>query len=141
MHSASGDGIHLDGLQVLSVDDDADTLYLVRTLLEDAGAVVATSQDAREALEIFQSDTGAGREDASGGADLLEYRGGSRAHPSSGLPTSHCEAVHAGNAGGRDRGPGDQGVNWPLRPVCVEADGLASTARLISVWTKVQYPA
>src|SRR5687768_2547849 len=56
MDSLSGGGIHLDGLQILSVDDDADTLYLVRTLLEDAGAVVATSQHARDALEILQRE-------------------------------------------------------------------------------------
>jgi CheY-like chemotaxis protein len=56
MHSSSGSGIHLDGLQVLSVDDDADTLYLVRTVLEQAGAVVTTSLSAREGLELLQRE-------------------------------------------------------------------------------------
>jgi CheY-like chemotaxis protein len=48
--------MHLDGLTVLSVDDDQGTLYLVRTILEDAGAVVTTAPSAREGFETLQRE-------------------------------------------------------------------------------------
>jgi CheY-like chemotaxis protein len=48
--------MHLGGLTVLSVDDDRDTVVLVRTILEDAGAVVTTARSAREGFEIFQRE-------------------------------------------------------------------------------------
>ena len=48
--------MRLDGLTVLSVDDDQDTLYLVRTILEDVGAVVTTALSAREGFETLQRE-------------------------------------------------------------------------------------
>ena len=43
----------LDGLHVLAVDDDADTLEAVRLMLERAGAVVSVAASGREALELL----------------------------------------------------------------------------------------
>jgi CheY-like chemotaxis protein len=59
MHASSSFthyGMRLDGLTVLSVDDDRDTLYLVRTILEDAGAVLTTVESAREGFETLQRE-------------------------------------------------------------------------------------
>ena len=53
---STGHDMHLDGLTVLSVDDDQETLYLVRTILEDAGAVVTTAPSAREGFETLQRE-------------------------------------------------------------------------------------
>ena len=52
----TGHEMHLDGLTVLSVDDDQDTLYIVRTILENAGAVVTTAPSAREGFETLQRE-------------------------------------------------------------------------------------
>ncbi|HMF98372.1 MAG TPA: ATP-binding protein [Vicinamibacterales bacterium] len=41
----------LDGVRVLAVDDEHDSLNLLRTVLEGAGATVSTARSAREALE------------------------------------------------------------------------------------------
>src|SRR5206468_65350 len=43
----------LDGVHVLAVDDEADSLALLRTLLEDAGAAVTTAGSAAAALEAL----------------------------------------------------------------------------------------
>ncbi len=43
-------------MHVLSVDDDGDTLDIVRAILEDAGAVVTTASSAREGLEMLQRE-------------------------------------------------------------------------------------
>jgi CheY-like chemotaxis protein len=48
--------IRLDGVHVLTVDDHADSVFLVRALLEEAGAVVSTAGSAREAFEILQRE-------------------------------------------------------------------------------------
>jgi CheY-like chemotaxis protein len=57
MHpSAPLTGMDLDGLTVLSVDDDRDTLYLVRAILEEAGAVVTSAATAREGFEALQRE-------------------------------------------------------------------------------------
>jgi CheY-like chemotaxis protein len=48
--------MRLDGLTVLSVDDDQDILDLVRTILEDAGAVVTTATAAGEGIETLQRE-------------------------------------------------------------------------------------
>jgi signal transduction histidine kinase/ActR/RegA family two-component response regulator len=44
----------LEGLRVLAVDDDPDTLEMVRFLLEQSGAEVRTADSARAALPILQ---------------------------------------------------------------------------------------
>jgi CheY-like chemotaxis protein len=49
-------GMNLDGLTVLSVDDDRATLDLVRIILEEAGAVVTTADSAREGFEVLQRE-------------------------------------------------------------------------------------
>jgi len=58
MHSSSATahGIRLDGLPVLSVDDDRDTLFIVRTILEHAGAIVTTADSAQQGFEILQRE-------------------------------------------------------------------------------------
>ncbi len=43
----------LDGVHVLAVDDERDSLSLLRTVLETAGATVTTAASATEALEIL----------------------------------------------------------------------------------------
>jgi CheY-like chemotaxis protein len=48
------DGVRLDGLRVLVVDDDQDAVELARTILAAAGAVVRTCGAAREALAVMQ---------------------------------------------------------------------------------------
>jgi signal transduction histidine kinase len=48
----SGPLPRLDGLSILVVDDEADSLQLVARLFEDAGAVVKTAANAREALAL-----------------------------------------------------------------------------------------
>ncbi len=61
----------LDGLRVLVVEDDDDTLQMLRHVLSDAGADVATAQSAAEGVEAFErhqpdvvlSDIGLPRED------------------------------------------------------------------------------
>jgi PAS domain S-box-containing protein len=47
----------LDGVRVLIVDDEADALELVRRLLENQGALVATVRTGEEALQRLQSET------------------------------------------------------------------------------------
>nr|MBA3241074.1 response regulator [Acidobacteriota bacterium] len=47
----------LDGLRVLVVDDEADTLDLLSSLLERCGAEVTTAASAAEALESFAART------------------------------------------------------------------------------------
>jgi signal transduction histidine kinase len=44
----------LDGIHVLAVDDDADSLSLLRTVLEGAGATVATADSAAGALDAMR---------------------------------------------------------------------------------------
>ena len=56
MDTSSAPFFGLDGLHVLSVDDDGDTLDIVRAILEDAGAVVTTAFSAREGLEMLQRE-------------------------------------------------------------------------------------
>ena len=51
---APGDLTRLDGLRVLTVDDDRDALGLMATILERAGAKVESSRSARAAFEMFQ---------------------------------------------------------------------------------------
>jgi CheY-like chemotaxis protein len=46
----------LAGMNVLAVDDDADALELVRTVLADAGARVRTAASAREGLAILDAE-------------------------------------------------------------------------------------
>lgn len=45
----------LDGLKVLVVDDEADTRELLRVVLEQCGAEVATAETAEEALSLLES--------------------------------------------------------------------------------------
>ena len=45
----------LDGLHVLAVDDEADSLGLLRTVLESAGAIVTIATSAREALDVLKT--------------------------------------------------------------------------------------
>ena len=46
----------LDGLRVLAVDDETDSLQLVRTVLEGAGAAVRLAGSAQAALDAISSD-------------------------------------------------------------------------------------
>jgi PAS domain S-box-containing protein len=46
----------LDGIHVLAVDDEPDSLELLRTVLEGAGATVSTSRSGAEALEAIRHD-------------------------------------------------------------------------------------
>jgi CheY-like chemotaxis protein len=46
----------LDGIRVLHVDDDADSLEIVRMMLEKAGAIVWSIDNARDALALVQSE-------------------------------------------------------------------------------------
>jgi PAS domain S-box-containing protein len=46
----------LDGIRVLTVDDDPDALRMVREILEAGGAQVSTADSATEALEILERD-------------------------------------------------------------------------------------
>jgi PAS domain S-box-containing protein len=48
---ASEVGQSLDGVHVLAVDDDPDSLEVLRTVLEDAGATVTIARGAQEALD------------------------------------------------------------------------------------------
>lgn len=45
--------VKLDGVRVLAVDDEPDTLDLVASVLRDAGAIVQTARSAAKALELF----------------------------------------------------------------------------------------
>jgi PAS domain S-box-containing protein len=45
----------LVGLKILVVDDEADTVELLRFLFNDAGAIIQTAQSVEEALQIFDS--------------------------------------------------------------------------------------
>jgi PAS domain S-box-containing protein len=47
----------LEGLCVLAVDDEADSVRLLKTVLEDAGASVITATSAEMALDVLRSDT------------------------------------------------------------------------------------
>jgi signal transduction histidine kinase len=64
MRSALETGVSLKDVRVLIVDDDADSLELLRAVLSDAGAVVTSAPSAREALDaegpfdIIVSDIG-----------------------------------------------------------------------------------
>ena len=46
----------LDGIHVLAVDDEADSLSLLRSVLENAGATVTTAPSGPEALELLRVD-------------------------------------------------------------------------------------
>jgi PAS domain S-box-containing protein len=46
----------LDGIRVLAVDDEPDSLHLLRTVLEGAGATVSTARSGLEALEAIGQD-------------------------------------------------------------------------------------
>jgi signal transduction histidine kinase/CheY-like chemotaxis protein len=48
--------IRLDGLKVLAIDDDCDSLQLIRRLLESAGASVVQAASAREGLESLRRE-------------------------------------------------------------------------------------
>ena len=56
MTSPASRSISLEGVLVLSVDDDAATLEIVRIILEDAGATVITALAAVEGLAILQRE-------------------------------------------------------------------------------------
>jgi signal transduction histidine kinase len=45
----------LDGIRVLAVDDEPDSLGLLRTVLENAGASVRTAQSGTEAIEVLRT--------------------------------------------------------------------------------------
>ena len=45
----------LDGVRVLAVDDESDSLNLLRTVLEGAGAIVTTARSGAEALESLHT--------------------------------------------------------------------------------------
>jgi len=45
----------LDGVHVLAVDDEADSLNLLRTVLESAGASVTTAHNAADAIDAIQA--------------------------------------------------------------------------------------
>jgi len=47
----------LDGVRALVVDDEADTLDLIRHLLENRGALVTTARSGEKALELLESST------------------------------------------------------------------------------------
>jgi CheY-like chemotaxis protein len=47
----------LDGVRVLIVDDEADALELIRRVLEQQGALVATVRSGEEALQRLESET------------------------------------------------------------------------------------
>jgi PAS domain S-box-containing protein len=51
-----GRTMELAGLTLLAIDDDADSLELVRTVLADAGAQVRTATSAREALGVLDAE-------------------------------------------------------------------------------------
>jgi signal transduction histidine kinase/sensor domain CHASE-containing protein/ActR/RegA family two-component response regulator len=69
-----GAAARLDGVRVLTVDDDADARALVRDILEDAGAVVATAASSAGAMaeieravpDVLVSDIGMPDEDGYG---------------------------------------------------------------------------
>jgi signal transduction histidine kinase/CheY-like chemotaxis protein len=69
--SSVEDVVRLDGVRVLVVDDDAESLALVEAMLARAGAAVRTSRSAREAMEhlrawspsVLVSDIGVPEED------------------------------------------------------------------------------
>jgi CheY-like chemotaxis protein len=46
----------LDGIRVLAVDDEQDSLDLLRTILENAGAMVTTAASGAEALDAIRSN-------------------------------------------------------------------------------------
>jgi PAS domain S-box-containing protein len=46
----------IDGVRVLAVDDEPDSLGLLRTVLEGAGAVVTTAQSGAEAIQSLRTD-------------------------------------------------------------------------------------
>ena len=46
----------IDGVRVLAVDDEPDSLNLLRTVLEEAGAVVTTADSAAQALEVLRTE-------------------------------------------------------------------------------------
>jgi CheY-like chemotaxis protein len=46
----------LEGIRVVHVDDDPDSLEIVRMMLEKAGAIVRSIDNAREALALVQSE-------------------------------------------------------------------------------------
>jgi PAS domain S-box-containing protein len=46
--------VRLDGIRVLAVEDDKDTALIVKTILENAGAVVASVLTATEALDLLR---------------------------------------------------------------------------------------
>jgi len=47
----------LDGVRVLAVDDELDSLTLLRAVLEGAGAVVITARSSAEALDALRQQT------------------------------------------------------------------------------------
>jgi CheY-like chemotaxis protein len=47
----------LAGIHVLAVDDEADSLHLLRTVLEGAGAAVTTATSAYAALDVLRGRT------------------------------------------------------------------------------------
>lgn len=49
-----GVGVRLDGLRVLTVDDDQDALDLAASILGGAGAIVRTCRSAADALTVLQ---------------------------------------------------------------------------------------
>ncbi|HZS08495.1 MAG TPA: response regulator [Blastocatellia bacterium] len=53
---AAGSKIRLDGLRVLAVDDDPDTLEVLSYVLQQGGADVRTAISVDEALEIFRGE-------------------------------------------------------------------------------------
>src|SRR5262249_58849473 len=50
------EGPRLDGVNVLAVDDEPDSLNLLRVVLEGAGATVSTARSAREALDALRTE-------------------------------------------------------------------------------------
>src|SRR6185369_15997518 len=54
---ADGAGPSLAGIHVLAVDDEADSLHLLRTVLEGAGAAVTTATSAYAALDVLRGRT------------------------------------------------------------------------------------
>jgi CheY-like chemotaxis protein len=52
-HKPTGNGPLLDGVRVLVMVDDSDTLDVVRLVLDERGAAITTAASASEALEVL----------------------------------------------------------------------------------------
>jgi signal transduction histidine kinase len=123
----AGDGVRLDGVRLLVVDDDDDSRDLITCILQDWGASVTSASSAEEAMRLLQQSrpdvllSDIGMPDVDGYALLRKVRG-MPPEQGGGVPAIALTAYASESDGARARAAGFQAhVTKPIDPDALTA--------------------